>query len=121
MTTTLSYLPTRATLWRRVLVRQFRVPRRRWGRALLGPVLVLTGVGLVSGATPMEVTPLGLFGGILTGIGAGVITTDGRTLRGHGRFEWLATALDADADGVDDRCDLCPTVAAPAPSADGCP
>ena len=70
-TATLSYLPTRAALWRRALVRQFCIPKRRWSRVLVGPALVLCGVALVSGATPMELSPLGLFGGTVTGIGLG--------------------------------------------------
>lgn len=68
---TVSYLPSRATLWRRVLVRAFWIPRRRWTRLLLGPVLLATGVALVWGATPTRLSPLGLFGGMLGGIGLG--------------------------------------------------
>ena len=70
-TATLTYLPTRVTLWRRTLVREFWIPRRRWGRMLVGPALALVGIGLVSGATPLEFSPLGVFGGALTGIGLG--------------------------------------------------
>lgn len=71
MTTTLSYVPSRGALWRRVLVRAFWFPRKRWARLLVGPLLVVLGVGLVSGATPSQVTPLGSFGGMLAGIGLG--------------------------------------------------
>jgi hypothetical protein len=71
VTATLSYVPSRTTLWRRALVREFWIPRRRWARLSVGPGLVLAGIGLVSGATPREISPLGLFGGALVGIGIG--------------------------------------------------
>lgn len=67
----LTYVPGRAVLWRRTLVRYYRVPRRRWDRLLLGPTLAVGGLGLVFSATPGEITALGLFGGALTGIGLG--------------------------------------------------
>jgi hypothetical protein len=68
---TIGYVPTRTMLWRRTLVRQFWVPRRRWTRLAVGPGLVLAGFAVVSGSAPMELSPLGLLGGALVGIGLG--------------------------------------------------
>ena len=67
----LTYVPTRRILWRRTLVRHYWVPRPRWSRLLTGPALVVLGIVLVSGATPTELSAVGLFGGALIGIGLG--------------------------------------------------
>lgn len=68
---TLSYTPTRRGLWLRVLVREFLVPRPRWGRLLVGPQLMAVGGILIALGSMWESSALGLVGGALVGIGVG--------------------------------------------------
>lgn len=71
MSTTLEYTPTRRILWLRVLVREFLVPRPKWGRLLVGPELILLGVIGIAAATVTDTSAIGLVSGALVGIGLG--------------------------------------------------
>lgn len=71
MSTTLEYTPTRRILWLRVLVREFLIPRPRWGRLLVGPELIAVGTFGIVCATLWDSSALGLVSGALVGIGLG--------------------------------------------------
>ncbi len=53
--------------------------------------------------------------------GNGSFDAKEQELLGQILVTWVPTAVDTDGDGVHDDCDCCPTLAAPVPSADGCP
>jgi hypothetical protein len=71
MSTTLQYTPTRRILWLRVLVREFLIPRPKWGRLLVGPELIGVGLLGIAVATWWDTSALGLVSGALVGIGLG--------------------------------------------------
>lgn len=71
MSTTLEYTPTRRILWLRVLVREFLIPRPKWGRLLVGPELMAVGALGIFLATMWDSSALGLVSGALVGIGLG--------------------------------------------------
>jgi hypothetical protein len=71
MSTTLQYTPTRRILWLRVLVREFLIPRPKWGRLLVGPELIGVGLLGIALATWWDSSALGLVSGALVGIGLG--------------------------------------------------
>lgn len=68
---TLVYVPTRRSLWLRVLVREFLFPRPQWARLLVGPELIVVGgIGILL-ASMWQSAALGLVSGALAGIGVG--------------------------------------------------
>jgi hypothetical protein len=68
---TLVYVPTRRSLWLRVLVREFLFPKPQWARLLVGPELIAVGGAGILLASMWQSSAFGLVSGALVGIGLG--------------------------------------------------